>query len=193
MCYGGAGGDLRAAIVFAPDVPLSRACAMLPVAAVGLQNALGVLAPPEIAVHLSWDGGIRVNGAACGHLRMIGPDRAADAIPDWLIVTLEMPFLPETEETGETPDRTALYAEGCGELTPNDLLEAWVRHTLSWINRWSDDGPRAVYAEWRTLAPEGHKTAFGPFVGLGDDFALITRDGDSPVEIPLTRLIAVPA
>ncbi|MDP2738655.1 MAG: P-loop NTPase [Pseudorhodobacter sp.] len=36
------------------------------VCAVGAQNALGALAPPESAVHLDWTGGIRLNGGHCG-------------------------------------------------------------------------------------------------------------------------------
>ena len=64
------GADLlRAALVFAPEVALRDAVAMLPTCGVGFQNALGALAPPEVAVHLEWDGGIRVNGARCGQLR----------------------------------------------------------------------------------------------------------------------------
>ena len=59
----------QAALVFAPEVPLAKAMAMLPLCGVGFQNALGVMAPPEVAVHLDWDGGIRVNGAACGRFR----------------------------------------------------------------------------------------------------------------------------
>ena len=59
---------LRAAMVFAPEVPLEQAMTMLPVCGVGFQNALGALAPPEVAVHLDWDGAIFVNGARCGGL-----------------------------------------------------------------------------------------------------------------------------
>ena len=56
----------RATLVLAPDVALTQAMAMLPVAGIGFQNALGALAPPEVAVHLEWNGRIRVNGAKCG-------------------------------------------------------------------------------------------------------------------------------
>ena len=43
---------LAAGFVFAPDVELSKSLAMLPLCGVGFQNALGALAPPEVAVHL---------------------------------------------------------------------------------------------------------------------------------------------
>ena len=55
---------LRAALVFAPDVELVDAMAMLPLCGVGFQNALGALGPPEVAVHLEWAGGLRINGAS---------------------------------------------------------------------------------------------------------------------------------
>ena len=55
---------VEAAVVFAPEVPLAKAMAMLPLCGVGFQNALGALAPPEVAVHLEWQGGIRNPGAA---------------------------------------------------------------------------------------------------------------------------------
>ena len=61
---------LRAALVFAPDVQLADAMAMLPLCGVGFQNALGALGPPEVAVHLEWAGGLRINGANCGTLRV---------------------------------------------------------------------------------------------------------------------------
>lgn len=48
---------VQAALVLAPEVPLADAVTMLPLCGVGFQNALGALAPPEVAVHLGWDGG----------------------------------------------------------------------------------------------------------------------------------------
>ena len=61
---------LMAAIVLAPEVPLAEAMVMLPTCGVGFQNAFGALAPPEVAVQLEWSGGIRLNGASCGRLRV---------------------------------------------------------------------------------------------------------------------------
>ncbi|MYK31615.1 MAG: hypothetical protein F4051_07810, partial [Boseongicola sp. SB0670_bin_30] len=61
---------IGSALVFAPEVPLGKAMAMLPLCGVGLQNSLGALAPPEVAVHLGWSGEVRVNGARCGRFRV---------------------------------------------------------------------------------------------------------------------------
>ena len=68
---------LQAALVFAPEVALQQAMTMLPVCGIALQNALGALAPPEVAVHLQWDGGLRINGGRCGRLRQRGERRGA--------------------------------------------------------------------------------------------------------------------
>ena len=37
-------------------------------------------------------------------------------VPDWLIIGLELPLWPASDDTGQTPDQTALYAEGCVEV-----------------------------------------------------------------------------
>ena len=63
--------------------------AALPACAVGFQNALGALAPPEVAVHLDWAGGVRVNGAHCGRLRAAADTRDPLAVPGWLVVGLD--------------------------------------------------------------------------------------------------------
>ena len=44
-----------AGFAFAPDVQLIKSLAMFPLWGVSFQNALGALAPPEVAVHLEWN------------------------------------------------------------------------------------------------------------------------------------------
>ena len=128
---------------------LAKAMAMLPLCGVGFQNALGALSPPEVAVQLEWNGGIRVNGAACGALRMMASTTNPAAVPDWLVVGFTLPLYPANDpdmaQTGLNPDQTALYAEGCAEVQPPALVESWARHTLHWINRWEDLGPASLH------------------------------------------------
>ncbi|MEL6587439.1 MAG: DUF4444 domain-containing protein [Pseudomonadota bacterium] len=187
--------SLEAALVFAPEVPLARAMAMLPLCGVGFQNALGALAPPEVAVHLAWDGGIRVNGASCGHLSVQASHSDALGVPDWLVIGLTVPVLPDRDDLGTTPDQTALYAEGCADVQVPDLIEAWARHTLHWITRWDGEGNRPIHAEWRGLAhgigdaatQDGHS---GTFVGVDEDFGMLLREDAGETHlIPLTTLL----
>ena len=189
------GAEMQGALIFAPEVPLARAAAMLPLCGVGFQNALGALSPPEIAVQLEWTGGIRLNGASCGGLRMAASSTDPEATPDWLVVGFTLPLYPPEDpnmaQTGLNPDETALYAEGCADVQPPALIEAWARHTLHWINRWEDGGASSLHNEWRGLVFDmetemtvaGHT---GTFIGVDENFGMLLRDDTTTRLIPLT-------
>ena len=185
---------LRAALVFAPEVPLEAAMAMLPLCGVGFQNALGALAPPEVAVHLDWRGGIRVNGARCGGLHAAAATADPATVPDWLVVGLDIPVLQTAADPGAMPDITSLFDEGCAEVEPAALLESWARHTLVWINRWEDEGNRPLHAEWLGLAwgvgeqveMGGHP---GTFLGVDDRFGMLIRDDKTTHLVPLSTIL----
>lgn len=184
---------LRAALVLAPEVPLAKAMAMLPVCGVGFQNALGALAPPEVAVHLDWNGALRINGARCGRLRIAASTDDPDTQPDWLVVALDLPLWPEGDG-GETPDETALYAEGCADVAAPRLLESWARHCLHWINRWDEGELETIHGEWRGLAHgmgEARTEAgrSGTFLGVDEDFGMLLRDETTTHLIPLTTVL----
>jgi len=185
---------LRAAIVFAPEVPLSEAAIMLPICGVGFQNALGALAPPEVGVHLEWNGNIRVNGGIAGKLTMAAHPATPEAQPDWLVIGLELALWPAEEDTGLTPDVTALFAEGCADVEAPALLEAWTRHALVWIHRWTEDGARPIHAEWSGLAhglkePLTFGDASGTFIGVDENFGMILQSDDGTTIIPLTKIL----
>ncbi|WP_278923160.1 biotin/lipoate--protein ligase family protein [Pseudophaeobacter profundi] len=189
--------QLRAAIVFAPEVPLQKAMAMLPTCGIGLQNALGSLAPPEVAVHLEWGGGLRINGGRCGTLRVAASTDDPDQVPDWLVLALQLPLWPADQDGGDTPDQTALYAEGCADVTAPALLESWARHALHWIARWEQDGTEPLHAEWRGLThglgEEGDWYGnTGTFLGVDEDFGMLLRDASGTRLIPLTTRLETP-
>lgn len=194
---------LRAALVLAPEEPLSRATAGYIACSVGLQNALGVQAPPETAVHLEWAGGVRLNGAHAGALHLYASTAKPDEIPAWMIVSVELSIsLPDSVvvEPGQTPDWTALDQEGCGDVNAVELLEAWARHTLVWINELDEPNGRAtLYREWKGLVWKlGEQTSAhlpgervaGTFLGVDENFGMLMKldDGQSRL-IPLTALV----
>jgi biotin-(acetyl-CoA carboxylase) ligase len=196
VIYDLAADTMRVAMVFAPDVALSKAAAMLPICGVGLQNALGVLTPPEVAVHLGWDGTVYVNGGRCGALRMAAPGDVEHE-PDWLVIDLTLALWPKSEDMGLTPDETALYAEGCADVDAVSLVETWVRHTLVGINSWSDGGLPALHREWTSIAHglEGEMTVAGKsgaYVGLDEELGLLLKVGTKTVLIPQTANLTRP-
>jgi BirA family biotin operon repressor/biotin-[acetyl-CoA-carboxylase] ligase len=185
---------LRAALVFAPDVELVDAMAMLPLCGVGFQNALGALGPPEVAVHLEWAGGLRINGASCGTLRVAASSSNPKAEPDWMVIGLELPLWPETDTPGDIPEQTALYAEGCADVNAMELLESWVKHTLVGINTWTEDGVKTLHKDWRGLSHGiGEDITMneisGTFLGVDEQFGMLIRAADTTHLIPLTYLL----
>ena len=188
---------LRAAIVFAPEVPLRRAASMLPLCGLGFQNALGAIGPPEVPVHLDWSGGIYLNGGHCGALSIAASGTDPDAVPDWLVVGLTLELWPPSDETGLTPDATALYAEGCGEVDAVSLLEAWVRHTLVQINAWSDEGSAQLHRSWLDIAQgkDAGVTVVGQqgiFLGIDENMGLLLKTDQGTRLIALTALLKEP-
>ncbi len=183
---------LRAALVLAPEAPLERAVGIAFAVALGLGDAIGALAPPEVAVHYAWPAGIRINGGACGRLRAAASTDDPRAEPDWLVVGIDLRFLPPgPEEPGLRPDETCLVEEGCGDLAPRLLLESWSRHMLVWINRWLDEGFRPVHEAWRARAwklgevlPDG-----GTFTGLDELGGMLVRTGRTTELRPLTSML----
>lgn len=185
---------LRAALVFAPDVELVDAMAMLPLCGVGFQNALGALGPPEVAVHLEWAGGLRINGASCGTLRVAASSSNPKAEPDWMVIGLELPLWPETDTPGDIPEQTALYAEGCADVNAMELLESWVKHTLVGINTWTEDGVKALHKDWRGLSygigeDITMNEVSGIFLGVDEQFGMLVRAADTTHLVPLTYLL----
>ncbi|WP_101068629.1 biotin/lipoate--protein ligase family protein [Roseovarius salinarum] len=185
---------LAAALVVAPEVPLEAAMAVLPACGIGFQNALGALGPPEVAVHLEWDGGIRVNGGACGRLRAMADTSDPRAEPSWLVIGLDVPLMQLAARPGDRPDQTALYEEGCADVDPVALLESWARHTLVWINRWEDAGARALQSEWRglvdTIGEDVTRNGLtGTFLGVDENFGMLLRAGEATHLVPLSKVL----
>ena len=194
VVFDSAADRLRAAVVLAPEVPLAQAAVMLPLFGIGLQNAFGALAPPEIAVQLGWDGGLSLNGARCGALALWAAPRDPGLVPDWLVVGLDLALWDGADETGRTPDTTTLAAEGCGEVTPDILLPAWLRHSLVWLNTWETDGTAPLLKEWTGLAHGiGAETVAtgrtGRALGVDERFGLVLRQENHTVLVPLSDLV----
>jgi BirA family transcriptional regulator, biotin operon repressor / biotin---[acetyl-CoA-carboxylase] ligase len=186
--------SVDAALVLAPDVPLAEAAGMLLIAGNGFADAFGALAPSEIAFHLDWPAGFRVEGARCGGLRAAATRCADGEIPDWLTLGITVPVRRETAfEPGERPDETDLYAEGV-HLPADDLLGAWARHTLSWIARWEDDGLAPVHRDWLGRAwglgkPCTVQGRSGVFQGLDERGGILLKSDDGTTLVPLTAIL----
>ncbi|MEM6846691.1 MAG: DUF4444 domain-containing protein [Pseudomonadota bacterium] len=184
---------LRAAITLVPDVSLADGMGALLAVELGFADALGALAPPEVAVHFVWPDRIKVNGASCGTFRAAASTSEPEAEPDWLIVALDVPFTAELADPGRTPGTTTLADEGCVEFGVVELLESWSRHTLVWINRFVDEGFAPIHRAWNAKCDDlGEAIVYpqpGQFVGLDERGGLLLRDGAQTRLVPLTALL----
>ena len=192
------------AIVLAPEQPLEPSLPIVLIALLGLADGLGSLVPPVVAVTFGWPDRIEVNGGAVGGVRFAcAATEAAEAVPDWLVIGFGVAMRgPRTEEAAPGRfRRTTLADEGCGEVLTIDLLEAFSRHFLSWINRWQEQGVEPVRKAWLTRATGlskpveirlGDQVRAGTFEGLTETGALrLIRDGVAQT-IPLSEAMRVP-
>ncbi|HSP01430.1 MAG TPA: biotin/lipoate--protein ligase family protein, partial [Thioalkalivibrio sp.] len=167
--YTEAADSLRAALVLAPETPLEDAIQAVYVAQIGLAESLGALGPPEVPVFFQWPDRIKVNGALCGSVRFATDVSDPKAHPSWLVIGIDIPFIPESDDPGQNPNQTCLYEEGCGDVTPMALLESWSKHTLLWLTYLMDSGFERIHNEWRprcdTLGKEIDQPKSGLFVG----------------------------
>ncbi len=177
--YSEAGDTLRAALVLAPETPLEEAIQAVYVAQIGLAESLGALAPPEVPVFFQWPNRIKVNGAVCGGVRYAADVSDPKAPPSWLVIGIDVPFIPVSDEPGNNPNETCLLEEGCSEVEPMALLESWAKHTLLWLTYFMDSGFERVHNEWRprcdTLGKMIDQPRPGVFVGLDEKGRMLLR------------------
>ena len=185
--YGVGDANMAVAILLAPEELLKDAIRASFAVTLGFNDALGALGPPEVAVHLKWPDGIKVNGAHCGQLRAAASTADPEQEPDWLVLALDIPVVAETD--GTNPDHTALHNEGCGDVLIPDLIEAWGRHMMNWLHIYLTDGFEPLHREWLTKADgreEGH------FLGLDERGGLLLKDDHGTRILPLTDLLERP-
>lgn len=186
----------EAALVLAPESALADALPVAFAIALGLNDAVGALAPPEVALHLVWPDRIRVNGALCGRFTLRSSTHDPKAEPDWLILGVDVPIQTTAgTEPGATPDETCLFEEGCGDITSPDLVEAWARHMMNWLHIFLTEGFEPLHAEWRAKAHGyGEKIDYpstGTFLGLDERGGMLikTENGGTNL-LPLIGFLA---
>jgi biotin-(acetyl-CoA carboxylase) ligase len=191
------------AVVLAPEQPRQASLPVVLIAMLGLGDALGAMVPPMAAVTFGWPDRIEVNGGVVGGVRFAcAATETSEAVPDWLVLGFGV-AMRDRRTGGAAPDNlrlTTLADEGCEVLTL-DLLEAFGRHFLSWINRWQEAGVEPVQKAWLSRAtglgkrievPLGEQVRAGTFAGLTETGALrLVKDGVAQT-IALDEAMRVP-
>lgn len=151
--------SLDLAVVLEPDRPAATCFPALPIAMLAMADALSALGPPMKTVGFRWPHQLVLDGALVGRARLALPKAPAEpahaALPAWLVVGLELERrFDADDEPGRTPDRTALDEEGFGAVSPAEIVEAFARHLLHWVNRWQEEGLAPATRHYRARLVE---------------------------------------
>ncbi len=136
----------EAALVLRPLDPIQPALTLAYVGLLGLHDGLAALAPAETPASIDWPDRLLVNEACVGGLQVAhGPlveKEGMSDVPDWLVlgITVQMFGDRSDDAPGIELEYTNLHEEGCGEIGVPQLVEAFARHLLLWLDRWQEEG-----------------------------------------------------
>lgn len=157
---------LELAVILEPDRPAADCFAALPIAMLAMADALAALGPPMKPIGFTWPDRLLLDGAELGRARLALPKPSPEPHPAWLVVGIDLQrqFADDTTEPGRTPDRTALLEEGFGEVTPTEIVEAFARHLLLWVDRWQSQGLGEATHHYRArlVDPPAQTVRFDP-------------------------------
>lgn len=145
--WASAEGNLFLSLIVRPDCPLSEAAQFSFVTAVALGDAIGSVAQPLLEIGYKWPNDVLLNNRkGAGILLESKADKAQRL--EWLVIGLGVNVASFPAENTRLP-ATSLHFEGCAtDVTAVDLLEAFARHMLAWINAWLDEGFAPVREAW---------------------------------------------
>ena len=205
--YSEAADRMHIAVVLGPEVAVPDAGQMLFAMMIGIGDAIGALAPPEVAVSYQMPGYILLNKGRAGVVRMAVDSAAgADLVPDWMVVSAEVMISSddagaENWRQSSEYEHTSLTEEGGGHISRTRLVESCSRHFLVWINRWQDDGFRPLFDAWMHRLETSLQVVFEAksgveWLGLDETGAMLVKVDGKPISIPpheLETLCGTPA
>ena len=148
---------VEVAIILSPEVPKIKCNQMLYIMMVASGDAIGALAPPEVAVTYAFPGFIFLNRGEAGLVKIeVAPSNDDQSIPDWMVVGLKLRLNNNIEinEDEIHADITSLADEGGGYVSRTRAIESLSRHFLAWISQWEDEGFKPVTEVWNKRREE---------------------------------------
>lgn len=172
-------GNLYLSVVTRPDCALAEAAQLSFLTALALGDAVGSVVPPMIEVTYKWPNDVLFNGRKGAGILLESKGNDAGGL-EWLVIGVGANVTSFPTEARFPA--TSLHFEGCPtSVAAVDLLEAFSRHLLTWINDWLDGGFAAARQAWLNHAQGLSEeievrlpadTLRGRFEGLDPDGAL---------------------
>ena len=148
---------VEVAIILSPEVPKIKCNQMLYILMVAAGDAIGALAPPEVAVTYAFPGFIFLNRGEAGFVKIeVAPSTDDKSIPDWMVVGLKLRLNNNIEinEHEINADITSLADEGGGYVSRTRAIESLSRHFLAWVSQWEDEAFKPVSEAWNNRREE---------------------------------------
>jgi len=171
-------GNLYASILLRPRCRAATAAQLGFVAALGLADAIGELAP-RVTLGCKWPNDLLANGKkVCGIL--LETEMASGDSPDFVVLGVGVNLASSPDDTPYPA--TSLVAEGAPGIAPLTMLTAFVRHFAQWLAVWRADGFAPIREAWLARAMGlgepiqvrlERDTLDGRFLDLDDDGALL--------------------
>jgi biotin-(acetyl-CoA carboxylase) ligase len=160
------------AILLRPEEARAQVMPVVLVASLALLDGLGSAGPAAVGADLVWPAGLRVNSGLCGGIALgLGPGDK----PEWAVVVVDLRKSSTPGiEGGERPDVTTLHNEGFADMADRDLVEAFARHFLVWMDRWEEQGLAPIARHWLHCARSVSKDTV---LMIGDELIAGTIEG----------------
>lgn len=142
-------GNLYFSLVLRPGCAPARAAELAFVAALGVGNALGSVLPPLSEVRYKWPNDVLLNERKVAGI-LLETESAAGGELDWLVLGIGINLASHPEDT-DYPATDLEYETGVKQ-DPPEVLAAFARHFLVWVNRWLDEGFAPVRLAWKAQA-----------------------------------------
>jgi hypothetical protein len=123
------------AVVLAPEGPIEDG-AVRSLGAQALHDALAGLAPVGLPIGIAVDHVI-VNGAVAATLGVSRPPGATAAVPDWLVLWVDVAIDLQDADPGLNPLSTCLAEEGF-TASGMEVMAAFCRHLLAGVDAWTN-------------------------------------------------------
>jgi len=171
-------GNLHLSLVRRPRCKAAVAAQLGFVAALGLADAIGELAP-GIELLCKWPNDLLANGRKVSGI-LLETEMAAGDVPDFVVLGVGVNTASSPRDVGYPA--TSLAEEGAAGIAPLDLLTAFVRHLGPRLACWREEGFSAIREAWLAQASGlgqpiqvrlERDTLNGRFLDLDGDGALL--------------------
>lgn len=172
-------GNLYMSLVLRPRRRAAVAAQLGFVAALGLGEALGELAPMDIDIRHKWPNDLLANGKKIAGI-LLETEMVAGDQPDFVVMGVGINLASSPRDV--TYPATSLAEEGASAIAPQTALAGFVRHFAPWLARWREEGFAPVRTAWLARAKGlgeavqvrlEHGTLDGRFLDLDHDGALL--------------------